>query len=67
MVKILLIIFVTVVIFSSALYLGFFSMLGDYISIANNDFLPYIPLEIRFWFFAIIIALLIALARSFTK
>lgn len=67
MIKILLIIFVTILVFSSAVYVWFFNMLSNNISIINNWFLPYIPLEIRLWFFAIIVALLIALVSSFTK
>jgi len=65
MIKFLLIIFVIVVIFSWALYIGIFEMLWNYILVINSDFLPYIPLELRLWFFMIILGLIIAMARSF--
>jgi len=66
MIKFLLIVFVIVVIFSGALYIGIFDMLGTYITVINSDFLPYIPLELRLWFFMIILWLIVALAKSFT-
>lgn len=65
MVKILLIIFVTIVVFTGALYLGIFGMLGDYITVINNDFMPFIPMELRLAFFMIILGLIIALWKSF--
>jgi hypothetical protein len=65
MVKLLLIIFVTVVIFTGALYVGIFGMIWSYISLMTTDFLPFIPLEFRLWFFFILLWLIVALGKSF--
>lgn len=67
MIKILLIIFVTIVIFTSAVYTGILWLVTSSIATFTTDFLPYIPIEIRLWFFMVILALLFALAKSFTK
>lgn len=67
MIKILKIIFVTILIFSSALYNWIFWLIGDSISTFTSDFLPYIPMELRLTFFIIILALLFALDKSFTN
>ena len=65
MIKMLFIIFVVVIVFTSSLYLWLFEMLGTYITIINTSFLPFIPLEIRLWFFLLIFAIIVALAKSF--
>ena len=65
MIKTLLIIFVTVAIFTGALYTGMFGMIGSYITLMTTDFLPYIPLEFRLWFFFVLLGLIVALGKSF--
>jgi len=65
MVKMLLIIFVTVAIFTGALYTGMFDMIGLYITSFTTDFLPYIPMEFRLWFFFVLLWLIVALWKSF--
>lgn len=61
MIKTLLIIFVTVAIFTGALYTGMFGMIGSYITLMTTDFLPYIPLEFRLGFFFVLLGLIVAL------
>jgi len=65
MIKMLLIIFVTVAIFGGALYSGIFGMLSMYITTFTTDFLPYIPMEFRLWFFLVLFGLIVALWKSF--
>ena len=67
MIKILIIIFVTIILFTSATYLGVLSWLTTNIQTFNSDFLPYIPIEIRLTFWLIILGLWFAVAKSFTK
>ena len=65
MIKALLIIFVTVVIFTGTLYTWLFAMLGDYIILMTTDFLPFVPMEFRLGFFLVLLWLIVALWKSF--
>lgn len=59
------IIFVLIFVFSWALYLGVFGILTTSIWTYTTDFLPFIPLPIRLWFFLIILGIMIALVGVF--
>lgn len=63
--KTMLIVFVIVLVFTGALYTGMFNMLESYITLITTDFLPYIPMEFRLWFFFVLLWLIVALAKSF--
>jgi len=65
MIKILLLLFVIVLIFSTGLYLGIFSLIWDYINTMNSDYLSYIPLEIRLGMLLVFLAVAIAFVKSF--
>jgi hypothetical protein len=65
MIKLLFIVFVTVAIFTGALYTGIFGMLWDYIITFTTDFLPYIPNEFRLWFFLVFLWIVVSFAKSF--
>ena len=67
MIRILTIIFVLVVIFTSAVYIGFVEVIIEKVVMINNDFLPYINMEIRFVFFALVVWIMLALGKSFIK
>lgn len=58
-------IFVIVTIFWSALYLGVFWLIGDYMTVYNSDFIPYIPLEIRLGFYMVLLAVTIGVVMIF--
>ena len=55
MVKIIVYSLVFIVIFSSALYLGIFNLIGVNIDIFKTDFIVFIPVQLRVAFFLIIL------------
>ena len=67
MIKILMYIFVIVIIFSTALYFWVVQGIIQQLSIITNDFMPYIPLEIRLVWSFIILGFGLALVLAFIQ
>lgn len=65
MVKIIIYSLVFIVIFTSALYLGIFNLIGVNIDIFKTDFIVFIPVQLRVAFFLIILGLMVWTARAF--
>lgn len=63
--KTIAIIFVIVFIFTWAMYLWIFSLMTSSIATFTSDFLPFIPLPIRLWFFMVILWIMIAMITAF--
>ena len=53
------------VIFSSALYLWIFNLIGVNLDLFKTDFIVFIPVYMRLAFFLIILWLVIGVARAF--
>ena len=65
MVKIFIAILLTVIVFTGALYTGILSMVWDTVTMINSDVLPFIPIELRIWFFFLFLGLFVALGKRF--
>lgn len=67
MIKILLMIFVIIVIFTSSLYLWILDLIWINIEYFKNDFIPYIPVPLRLVLFMIVLGIWVRIGKTFTS